>query len=65
MAMVWLIVGYAFYLAITATASYVALFVDDGGRREMAYRVLKLLLGAAPSVGAFVLVLLQLRESVM
>jgi hypothetical protein len=36
-------------LAVIAAASFVALFVGDDERREMAYRVLKLLLGRRPA----------------
>jgi len=67
--MAWLlvkIVGFVLWLAVIAAASYVALFVRDGGRREMGYRVLKLLvLGAATSAGALVLMSLRLRGLAM
>jgi hypothetical protein len=59
----WLLAGYGLVLlAVIAAASFVALFVGDEERREMAYRVLKLLLGAATGAGALTLVLVRLHE---
>jgi hypothetical protein len=48
----WLIGSYAvLILILSATASAVALFIKDKARREMAYKVLKLVLGSASGAG--------------
>jgi hypothetical protein len=59
----WFLAGYGLVLLTTiAAASFVALFVGDEERREMAYRVLKLFLGTATSAGALTLMLVRLHE---
>jgi hypothetical protein len=57
----WIVAGYALvFLLIIAVASGVAMFGTEGRRGEMAYRVLKLLLGAATGAVAVVLAVLRL-----
>jgi len=59
----WLIGGYgALVFALIATAAAVALFVADKARREIAYKILKLVLGAA-SGASTVAVLLKLHDA--
>lgn len=58
----WLVVAYAIVvLTAIAAASFVALFIPDGARREMAYRVLKLLVGAA-GIGTLVIAVQRLHQ---
>ncbi|WP_435581529.1 hypothetical protein [Amycolatopsis thermoflava] len=60
---VWLIGGMAvFVVAVCAAAAYVALFVGDAARREMAYRVLKLVLGAGTGTGGVLMIAMKLYE---
>ncbi|MFD4190805.1 hypothetical protein [Amycolatopsis thermoflava] len=59
----WVIGGMAaFVVTVCAAAAYVALFVGDAPRREMAYRVLKLVLGAGTGTGGVLMITMKLYE---
>jgi hypothetical protein len=47
----------------SGAAVAVALAVGDSGRREMAYRVLKLVLGTGTSAGGVIAAAIKLHES--
>ncbi|GAA4527439.1 hypothetical protein GCM10023192_10910 [Amycolatopsis samaneae] len=59
----WLIWLFAlFVITVSGAASAVALFVTDKPRREMAYRVLKLVLGTGTGAGGVLTAALKLHD---
>ncbi|GAB3167526.1 hypothetical protein GCM10027258_93000 [Amycolatopsis stemonae] len=52
-----------FVLFVGTLAALVALFVQDPGRRETAYRVLRLVLGAGLGSGGVVTLAVRLHEA--
>ncbi|WP_158264176.1 hypothetical protein [Amycolatopsis sp. CA-126428] len=52
-----------FVLLVGTLAALVALFVEHKGRRETAYRVLRLVLGAGLGSGGVVTLALRLHEA--
>jgi len=62
--MSWLIIGYAVLVALLiGCAGYVALFVADEKRREMAFRVLKLVWVTATGTSGVLAVALKLHDA--
>lgn len=62
--MTWLIIGYAVLVALLIScAGYVALFVGDEKRREMAFRVLKLVWVTATGTSGVLAVALKLHDA--
>lgn len=62
--MIWLIIGYAVLVALLIScAGYVALFIADEKRREMAFRVLKLVWVTATGTSGVLGVALKLHDA--
>lgn len=62
--MTWLIIGYAVLVALLIScAGYVALFVADEKRREMAFRVLKLVWVTATGTSGVLAIALKLHNA--
>ncbi|MGA6165994.1 hypothetical protein [Amycolatopsis magusensis] len=59
----WVATGYGVLVAVLITAAAgVALFVSDTSRREMGFKVLKLVLGTATGAGGILALVVRVHE---